>query len=117
MNRIKFFRAFVFTTKTFALNHDKSLEMYFFCVKRQAKKQKKKKKKKKKKKHKKTTFLNTSKAEQLQLKWHIAEKSQFFIGMLNSTLKPCNAPTSFLFTKYLRDLPSTSVSLPDMVIL
>ena len=31
----------------FALNHDKSLQIYFFCVKRQAKKKKKKKKTKK----------------------------------------------------------------------
>ena len=39
------------TTNGFALNHDKSLQIYFLCfVKRQAKKKTKKKKKKKKKK-------------------------------------------------------------------
>ena len=35
------------TTNSFALNDDKCLQIYFFCVKRQAKKKKKKKKKKK----------------------------------------------------------------------
>ena len=34
-------------TNGFALNHDKSLQIYFVCVKRQRKKKKKKKKKKK----------------------------------------------------------------------
>ena len=35
-------------TNGFALNHDKNLQMYFFCEMRQARKKKKKKKKKKK---------------------------------------------------------------------
>ena len=37
----------VFTINGFALNHDKSLQIFLFCVKLQAKKKKKKKKKKK----------------------------------------------------------------------
>ena len=40
------FCASVVTTNVFALNHHKSLRIYFFCVKLQAKKKKKKKKKK-----------------------------------------------------------------------
>ena len=45
MTRIKvLFCAQVFTTQGFALNHDKLLQIYFFCVNRQAKKKKKKKK-------------------------------------------------------------------------
>ena len=37
MTRIIFFRAQVVTTNGFAFNHDKSLQIYFFRVKRQAK--------------------------------------------------------------------------------
>ena len=33
----KTFCAYVVTTTAFALNHDKSLQIYFFCVKHQAK--------------------------------------------------------------------------------
>ena len=37
MTRIKFFCTYVVTTNGFALKYDKSLKIYFFCVKRQAK--------------------------------------------------------------------------------
>ena len=37
MSRIKLFCAEVVTTNGFVLNHDKSLKIYFFCVKHQAK--------------------------------------------------------------------------------
>ena len=37
---------YILTTNGFTLNHIESLQVYFFCVKRQAKKKKKKKKKK-----------------------------------------------------------------------
>ena len=37
MNRIKLFCAQVVTTKGFTLNHNKSLQSFFFCVKRQVK--------------------------------------------------------------------------------
>ena len=37
MIRIIFFYTLVVTTNGFALNHDKNLQIYFFCVKRQAK--------------------------------------------------------------------------------
>ena len=43
----KTFCAKVVTTNGFALNRAKSLQIYFFCVKRPVKKKKKKKKKKK----------------------------------------------------------------------
>ena len=37
MTRINFFRAQLVTINGFAFNHDKSLQIYFFCVKRRAK--------------------------------------------------------------------------------
>ena len=41
---MKTFRAYVVMTNGFALNHDKSLQIYFVCVKGQAEKIKQKKK-------------------------------------------------------------------------
>ena len=37
IDKNKFFRAWVIKTNGFAFNHDKSLQIYFFCVKRQGK--------------------------------------------------------------------------------
>ena len=37
MTRIKLFCAWVVMTNGFALHHDKSLQVYFFCVKPQSK--------------------------------------------------------------------------------